>query len=401
MAKNAESRVFRIFLILILFSQVSNIASAEAPAEQWNRSFGGNDKDNSRCVEQTLDGGYVVAGTTDSYGKGSDGQSDAWLIKLDKNGNIEWNKTYGETYAEWGFLARQTSDGGYVLSGYSFPHGYNQSYLVKTDRNGNEIWSKISEEISHEDYLQYVAERTSDVGYIIGDMVEYEIPDYDKYELFIDTDIRLTKYNISGSQQWNNTFGNKNNSEMVESWSCPVRQTPDCGYIIAGTIDSNKTNFFETNSFDYDIWLIKTDEYGQEQWNKTFGGSNTDAAFSISLTSDEGYVLTGIYDNPNSFGYEDGAFILKTDSKGNQEWIKVFPNCTLYSGQQTSDGGYIAAGVKNGNAWLVKLEGDREGIDCGNGKGVDYKDISDSSFSPIKNHVYDIFPWVFPMKPFK
>ncbi|AKB78287.1 hypothetical protein MSHOH_1804 [Methanosarcina horonobensis HB-1 = JCM 15518] len=222
-----KSRLFQIFLILILFSLASDLAAAEAPAEQWNRSFGGDGEDNSRCVEQTSDGRYIVAGTTDSYSKGPDDQSDAWLIKLDKNGDMEWNKTYGETYAEWGFLTKQTSDGGYVLSGYSFPHGYNQSYLVKTDKDGNEIWSKISEEISHEDYLQHVAERTDDGGYIVGDIVEYEIPDYDNYELFIDTDIRLTKYDINGNQQWNNTFGNKNNSEMADLWSYPVRQTPD------------------------------------------------------------------------------------------------------------------------------------------------------------------------------
>lgn len=384
--------MFQFFLVLILFSLVSDIAAAEAPAEQWNRSFGGDDKDNSRCVEQTSDGGYIVAGTTDSYGKGSNGKSDAWLIKLDKNGNTEWNKTYGEIYAEWGFLTKQTPDGGYVLSGYTFPHGYDQSYLVKTDKDGNEIWSKISEEIIHEDYLHYVAERTRDGGYIVGDTVEYEIPDYDKYELFIDTDIRLTKYDTNGNQQWNNTFGNKNNSEIVETWSCPVRQTPDCGYIVAGTIDSNETNFFEANSFDYDIWLIKTDEYGHEQWNKTFGGPKTDAALSISLTSDGGYVLTGIYDNPKYFGYDGGAFVLKTNSEGNQEWIKEFSNCTLYSVQQTSDGGYIAAGVKNENAWLVKLAGDEKDVE-NKVSSIEYNDTTDNIFSQIFNYIFGIFRW--------
>lgn len=377
-----------LFLVLVLLIQSLNVAAAaasEAPAEQWNRSFGGGSEDNFRCVEQTSDGGYIVAGTTDSYGKGTDGQSDAWLIKLDKNGDIEWNKTYGETYAEWGFLTKQTSDDGYVLSGYTFPHGYNQSYLVKTDKDGNEIWSKISEEISHEDYLQYVAERTSDGGYIVGDIVEYEVPEYSKFELLIDTDIRLAKYNINGSQEWNNTFGKKISSEMVDSWSRPVRQTPDGGYIIAGTIYVNETDV-------YDIWLIKTNEYGQEQWNKTFGGPMDDSAFSISVTSDNGYVLAGMYNGSWSFGIDNSAFILKTDSDGNQEWLKELPNCTLYSVQETSDGGYVAAGIKNENGWLVKLAGNGRNVEDGE-SSIESDDASESIFSQILDYIYGIFQW--------
>lgn len=103
MVKNVEYRIFQFFLVLILFLQASNAAASEAPAEQWNRSFGGDNYDYFRCVEQTSDGGYIVAGTTDSYGKGSAGKSDAWLIKLDKDGNIEWNKTYGETMLNGAF----------------------------------------------------------------------------------------------------------------------------------------------------------------------------------------------------------------------------------------------------------------------------------------------------------
>lgn len=206
-----------------------------------------------------------------------------------------------------------------MLSGYTFPYGYNQFYLVKTDKDGNEIWSKISEEISHEDYLQYIAERTSDGDYIVGDMVEYEIPEYSKFELLIDTDIRLAKYIINGSQEWNNTFGKKISSEMVDSWSRPTRQTSDGGYIIAGTIHVNETDV-------YDIWLIKTNEYGQEQWNKTFGGPMDDSAFSISVTSDNGYVLTGMYNGSWAFGIDNSAFILKTDSDGNKAWLKELPN---------------------------------------------------------------------------
>ncbi|MDQ1276761.1 MAG: hypothetical protein QG610_2339, partial [Euryarchaeota archaeon] len=88
--KNLEYKVFQIFLILILFSLASNLAAAEAPAEQWIRSFGGDGEDSFWCVQQTSDCGYVVAGITSSYGKGTEGYPDAWLIKVDQKGNLQW-----------------------------------------------------------------------------------------------------------------------------------------------------------------------------------------------------------------------------------------------------------------------------------------------------------------------
>ncbi len=404
MVKNTEYRIFQIFLVLILFSQVSSVAAVEAPAEQWNRSFGGDGEDNFWCVQQTSDSGYVIAGATVPYGKEMEGYHDAWLIKADNIGNIQWNRTYGGTYFDEGYFTRQTSDGGYVLSDSIFPSDYAfpsaEPWLIKTDKNGNELWKKRCNEITHEDYLQYRAERTSDGGYIIGDIIEYEIGAQDDL-LMIDPDIRLTKYDLSGNQQWNNTFGQNNSSETLDPSLGLIKQAHDGGYVIASAINLNETN---TNS---DIWLIKTDEYGQEQWNKTFGGPLDDSAYSLSVTSDNGYVLVGKYTESYSYGTDGSAFILKTDSKGNQEWMKVFSNCTLYSIQQTSDSGYIAAGVKNGNAWLVKLASDKEGTQYEDGKNnesengngtepesgesVEYGNTSDSFFDQIRYYIYDTF----------
>jgi hypothetical protein len=268
---------------------------AAAPAEQWNRSFGGDAEDSSWCVRQTSDGGYVVAGSTASYGKGTEGYPDAWLIKVDNKGNMQWNKTYGGTYFDEGYFTRQTSDGGYVLSGYTFPSGYAEPWLVKTDRNGNEIWDKVSDNITHGEYLQYRAERTSDGGYIVGDIVEHEIGK-DDLLLLVDYNITITKSDINGNQQWNNTFGKNHSLETLSSQLDTVKQTSDDGYIIASTTNLNETN---TN---YDIWLIKTSENGQEQWNKTYGGPLDDAAASISVTSDNGYVLAGKYTDPVPLG---------------------------------------------------------------------------------------------------
>ncbi|TQD24999.1 hypothetical protein [Methanolobus vulcani] len=346
-----------------------NTISPEAPSEEWNISLGVANADVLRSVEQTSDGGYIVAGTSKSLAEGS---KDVWLVKLDKEGNIEWNNTYGDKYAEWGFVAKQTSDEGYALSGYSFPNGFGQPYLLKVDKDGNEEWSKIDDEISHDDYLEYVAERTSDGGYIIADIIEYEKPDPNGLDLLVDMDINLTKYDRDGVREWNTTFGQEIYSELIEVDLHPVRQTSDDGYIIAGTMVVNKTN-------NYDIWLIKTDESGNEQWNKTYGGPMDDSAFCVSLTSDNGYVIAGMYNDSWGFSVEGSAFILKTDADGNKEWIKEFSNCTLSSVEQTSDNGYVAAGIKDGRSWVVKLEGD--------------KAVSDDSnvLHKLLNYIYSFF----------
>lgn len=275
-----------------------------------------------------------------------------------------------------------------MLSGYTFPSGYAEPWLIRTDSNGNEVWNKVSDEITHEDYLQYLTERTSDGGYIIGDTVEQEIGSYFA-SLLVDYDIRITKYDINGNQQWNSTFGKNQSLETSGSMLDSVKQTSDDGYIIASSTRSKESN-------SDDIWLIKTDKYGKEQWNKTFGGPMDDAAISISLTPDNGYVLTGRYNDSFSHAVDGSAFILKTDSEGNQQWVKEFSNCTLYSVKRTSDGGYIAAGVKNKHAWLVKLAGDEKDIE-NKVSSIEYNDTTDNNttdsiFSQIFNYIYGILP---------
>ncbi|WP_407281573.1 hypothetical protein V7O61_12645 [Methanolobus sp. WCC1] len=363
------------FLILgtVLFSQSFSAVASEAPAEEWNLSMGVAEDDYFRSVEQTSDGGYIVAGTSKSLAEGSKGgKADAWLVKLNKEGDIEWNYTYGEKYAEWGFTAKQTSGDGYALFGYSFPTGSNRDYLLKVDKDGNEEWNKIDDEITHDDYLQYVAERTNDGGYIVADIVEYDKPDPSHLDVLVDMDINLTKYDINGIIEWNTKFGQETYSEIINIDSHPVRQTNDYGYVIAGTIVVNQSNI-------YDVWLIKTDESGNEQWNKTYGGQGYDSAYCISLTSDNGYVMAGMSSSPKFSGRGGKGFILKTDADGNQEWMTEFSNCTLFSVEQTSDNGYVAAGIKDGRPWVVKLEGD--------------KAVSDdpSIFHKLLNYLYRLF----------
>jgi len=213
-------------------------AKSIAPEEEWNRTFGGVGYDYAHSVQQTTDGGYILAGETSSYGAGN---YDFWLLKTDSNGIEQWNRTFGGTDYDRALYVQQTSDGGYILAGFteSYSAGYGDSWLIKTDSDGNEQWSK--------------------------------------------------------------TFGGTG-----DDWARHVRQISDYGYTIVGY----------TKSFgagDLDAWLVKTDSNGNEQWNKTFGGTGRDGASFVQQVSDGGYILVG---QTYSFGAGDSdAWLIKVKGK--------------------------------------------------------------------------------------
>ena len=112
----------------------------EPPGIVWSKTYGGVDADRAKSVQQTSDGGYIVAGNTKSYGAGD---FDAWLIKTDGEGNELWNKTYGGTFEDIANCVIETNDGGYAIAGYAeYSQGKCELWIIKTDENGTEVWSK-------------------------------------------------------------------------------------------------------------------------------------------------------------------------------------------------------------------------------------------------------------------
>jgi hypothetical protein len=313
--------------------------------EEWNKTYGGSGWEDGISVQQTSDGGYIICGITSSYGAGED---DAWLIKTNASGNEQWNKTYGGSEVDYGLSVQQTSDDGYIMVGYTASYGVGGAgngdiWLVKTNSSGIEQWNKTFGGISWD--FGHAVQQTSDNGYIIvGQTESYGAGD---------VDIWLIKTNPSGIEQWNKTFGGSK-LELGPS----VQQTSDKGYIITGCTNS-------TNSGDSDLWLIKTNASGDEQWNKTFGGIYRDEGQTVQQTSDGGYIIAGATNTSNNMD----LWLIKTNASGNEQWNKTFGGSKWdissfhYFGhavQQTSDNGYIIVGTTESygagdwDVWIIK-----------------------------------------------
>jgi hypothetical protein len=268
---------------------------------QWAKTYGGPSSDVASSVQQTSDGGYIVAGRTLSFGAGN---YDAFLVKTDANGNLQWAKTYGRTYADYASSVQQTSDGGYIVAGYtnSFGAGMSDIFLIKTDANGDIIWAKTYGGTSGDN--AYSVQQTSDGGYIVaGRTASFGAGG---------TDIFLIKTDANGNIIWAKTYGG-----TYDDWAYSVQQTSDGGYILAGYTDS----FYAVR---LDIFLIKTDANGNIIWAKTYGGTSGDNAYSVQQTSDGGYIVAG-YTNSFGAGWTD-AFLIKTDENGDIGSCSIIQN---------------------------------------------------------------------------
>jgi hypothetical protein len=308
----------------------------------WDKIIGGEDRDIPSMFKQTNDGGYIITGSTTSYGVGGDW--DVWLIKTDENGTELWNKTFGDIHPQYGWDIEQTNDGGYIIAGSRAP---GDAWCIKTDEFGNMVWNSTFGGPGSDSPNSVV--QTLDGGYVFAGVFNYHEG--------INRDVWLFKTNSEGELLWEKTFVE---DAPAQGWS--MQLTDDGGYIITG----EKTSL---ENFLNDILLIKTDDEGELLWEKTFGGDHEDKGLDVLQTNDGGYIIIG-FTGWERFVGSDGLLI-KTDSDGEEEWSKIYGRKNYLDligrGQQTMDGGYIIVGYiyKNlfwrifgeySDIWLIKTD---------------------------------------------
>ena len=242
----------------------------------WEKTYGGSGNDAGDSIWQTLDGGFFIVGETTSKGAGD---RDVWLIKTDSEGNIEWDKTLGGEYYDRGKHGFETTDGGFIIIGYtaSYGSGGNDAWLIKTDSNGNIEWDETYGGEANEEGV--CVQQTNDGGYIIaGQTSSYGAGRSDAW---------IIKTDSNGNLIWEKTFGEEL-GDLAE-W---IEQTSDGGYIFTGAFGIYSDGFLKYNIYS-DFWLVKIDENGNKLWEQFFDGGRYNLGHAVKQTQDEGYIMTG------------------------------------------------------------------------------------------------------------
>jgi hypothetical protein len=391
-------KTFTTLLLLL----AAFLGFSQVPKIEWQRTIGGKGNNNLSSIRQTRDGGYILGGYSDSGFSGDKtgnarGLNDYWVVKLDTAGKIQWQNSIGGTGDDFLNSIWQTSDGGYILGGYSSSPASGDKtentlgmytstqggiggtartdyWVVKLDTAGNIQWQKTIG--GKGDNQLNSIQQTSDGGYILGgssNVAQYD----DKSEKTLGYyDYLVVKLDADGNIQWRKLIGETNFDYLRY-----IQQTSDGGYILGGYSSSynagKKTEFLNYELDDY--WVVKLDAAGNIEWQKAIGGKFDDNLMSVQQTSDGGYILGGYSNSPISGDKTEKSFrlydywVVKLSASGNIEWQNTIGgggNDNLMFAQETSDGGYILGGYSNSGIsgdktektygvndyWVVKLD---------------------------------------------
>ncbi len=298
----------------------------------WTRTFGGTGHDYGNSVQQTTDGGYIVAGVTYSFGAG---RADVYLIKTNSLGETLWTKTFGGSELDHGYSVRQTDDDGYIVAGrtHSFGAGDWDVYLIKTDSLGDTLWTKTYGDANWN--VSYSVQQTDDGGYIIAG--------YTKAAGHLNYDCYLIKTNPLGDTLWTKTYG-RDRSDHGYS----VQQTTDGGYILAGT------SYIPDSAYDC-VWVIKTNHSGDIMWEKVYASTDGNRRNFVQQTEDGGYIIAG-----SKTGNHFDVYLIKielfpeiivTSPNGGEEWQSDSTYDITWTSYQTSGAVKIEYSLNNGVDW--------------------------------------------------
>lgn len=303
-----------------LASQSIDVSSGQE--SQWAITYNGNTgSERLYDIKPTSDGGYVVIGKSYTFGMG---QSDMWVLKLDSNGDINWEKTYGGEFFETGRYIQQTSDGGFIAVGGSV---LSRSLIIKLDSAGNVTWQKDYGN-GYEEVFSVL--QTNDGGYFIA---------ADARNGFGGVDLWVAKLNSSGNPVWQKRYGG-----VHDDVGHSALVTSDGGFVVVGHIESYSVD---------SPWIIRLDSSGDLIWQKSYTSSVGGRVISAIIeTEDSGFVATGYYETTSGSGVGPDIWVLAIDSNGNISWSKAYGDQGFnteygYDVLQTPDGGYVVVGNAN------------------------------------------------------
>jgi uncharacterized delta-60 repeat protein len=359
------SIVFIVLFVISIFLVISHVRNGRltstTPAEgaggaaepaSWAKAYGKSFAEKATSIQQTSDGGYVVAGLTESFGAG---EKDAWILKLNAGGTVEWQKTYGGAGPDEIYSIRQTSDGGYIASGSMSPIGAGESaegiWVIRLASDGAILWQKLygNARPGRADSIQ----QTADGGYVVAGGVDLGGERSAALVLKLASD---------GSTAWQSTYSGQ---QPEEAYS--IVQTTDGGYIVGGYAMPSYKPYATTG---YDFWAMKLYPDGSLAWQKAYD-AGMDQLSSIQQTSDGGFIVAG--DTIGSVSYDSGicdVWILKLNPDGSVAWHGTYGgpdrNHQDHAAciRQTSDGGFIVAGqtesfgAGKNDVWILKLNPD-------------------------------------------
>src|SRR6218665_890492 len=358
---------FSFFSVLIC-----RMLHAQAPVIQWQKSFGGSGIEEASAVAQTLDGGYIAAGFTQSNNgdvTGNHGGKDVWIIKTDSSGSMQWQKALGGSGDDEVTGLAKTSDGGYIFTGYtksnngdvSGNHGLEDAWIIKLDAMGIVKWQQVMGGVFNDRATS--VQSTTDGGCIVSG--------YGSLDGNNDAgmDGWILKLTATGAVEWHKMVGG---TGMDTFYS--VQQTSDGGFIAAGNTASSDGNISGGNATqnNYESLAVKFDASGNIKWYNSFGGSNLDMAYSIIQLPDGGYVMGGYTVSPNVPGYHGNCdlWLARLNPEGSVKWQKALGGSLIDQGFQLllcDNGDYIIAGFTgaddgdvtgghgNCDLWMLRL----------------------------------------------
>ncbi|MCB9194209.1 MAG: T9SS type A sorting domain-containing protein [Flavobacteriales bacterium] len=337
--------------IHIAFVLAGTVVSAQ-PSITWQKCLGGSADEQTRCIQRTMDGGYITAGSSSSADGdvgGNHGGFDVWAAKLDSSGAIEWETNVGGTMNDLGLHVIQAQDSGYVIAGstasndgdVSGNQGDQDMWVVKLDADGDLLWQKCLGGSGSE--TAFCIRQTVDEGYIVAGITTSN--DGEVSGNNGDQDIWVVKLDAIGDLQWQKCLG----SPAVDV-AFTIEETDQGGYIVAGRVGSNGGDVSGLHG-DWDMWLVDLNGSGAIQWQRCYGGSGFDGGLDVRQTSDHGFIAAGLtysVDGDVTDPIGNGDFwVVKCDSIGNLGWERCIGGTAedvACSVRPIDGGGYIVVG---------------------------------------------------------